>query len=96
MMLQELTSLRGVSGFEDEVRQFIIDQATPLADEVRVDTLGNVIVIKKGATHPEKTVMVTAHMDEVGFIITGIEEKGTLRFATVAAWMRGYCSPNGC
>ena len=81
--LRELTARRGVSGFEDEVREYIIAQCEKLADEVRVDNLGNVIATKKGTKHPEKVVMAAAHMDEVGFIITGIEERGTLRFATV-------------
>ncbi len=81
--LKKLTALRGVSGFEDEVRAYVLQEANLLADEVRVDALGSVIALKKGTVHPEKVVMVAAHMDEVGFIITSVEERGTLRFATV-------------
>lgn len=81
--LKKLTALRGVSGFEDEVRAYVLQEAEELADEVRVDALGSVIALKKGTEHPEKVVMVAAHMDEVGFIITSVEDRGTLRFATV-------------
>lgn len=81
--LKKLTALRGVSGFEEEVRAYVLEEAKQLADEVRVDALGSVIALKKGTEHPEQVVMVAAHMDEVGFIITTVEERGTLRFATV-------------
>ena len=81
--LEKLVALRGVSGFEDEVRAYVVKEAKKLADEVRIDALGNVIAIKKGSLQPEKTVMVAAHMDEVGFIITSVEERGTLKFETV-------------
>lgn len=81
MLLEELTNLSGVSGNEKEVRDFIISQITPYADEVTVDRIGNVIALKKGDS--SKKVMLSAHMDEVGFIISGITEKGFLNFKTV-------------
>ena len=46
--LKKLTALRGVSGFEDEVRAYVLQEAEGLADEVRVDALGSVIALKKG------------------------------------------------
>ncbi|MBR4720407.1 MAG: M42 family metallopeptidase [Clostridia bacterium] len=81
MYLEELTNLSGVSGNETEVRDFIIFKITPYADEITVDTMGNVIALKKGDS--SKKVMLSAHMDEVGFIISEITEKGYLKFKTV-------------
>ena len=81
MFLEELTNLSGVSGNESEVREFIISKIKPYADEIKVDTMGNVIALKKGDS--SKKVMLSAHMDEVGFIISEITEKGYLKFKTV-------------
>ncbi|HCX75814.1 MAG TPA: endoglucanase, partial [Algoriphagus sp.] len=60
---------------------------TPLADEVKVDNLGNVIAVKKGKKNPDgKRVMVAAHMDEIGFIVTHIDDNGFLRFHTLGGF----------
>lgn len=83
-LLKRLTEARGVSGNEDEVRRLIIEEVTPLADEVHVDRMGSVIAYKKG-TRSNKKVMLCAHMDEVGFIITRIDDNGMLKFATVGS-----------
>ncbi|MFR1709019.1 MAG: M42 family metallopeptidase [Clostridium sp.] len=76
-LLDTLTSLSGPSGFEGEVRGFIRKQIKPYVDEIFIDRMGNVIAHKKGKG---KKVIIDAHMDEVGFIITGYNEDGTLRF----------------
>ena len=60
--------LRGVSGYEDEVRQPHTGKGGRRADRVEVDRLGSVIVWEDGRKHPDRVVMVDAHMDEVGFI----------------------------
>jgi endoglucanase len=86
MLLMELSNLPGVSGNEGLVRNKIIELVTPLCDKVRVDRCGNVIaLVKSGAasSEPPVKVMLTAHMDEVGFIITSIDKKGNLKFKTV-------------
>ena len=83
-LLRRLTSSRGVSGDEGDIRKVIIDEITPLVDEVHIDRMGNVIGYKKG-TNPKRKVMLCAHMDEVGFIITRIEDNGMLKFATVGS-----------
>lgn len=83
MRIEKLTSLAGISGREDEVRRYIVSEAEKLADEVRVDRLGNVIAIKRGSAPDAKRVMACAHMDEVGFMITAIEDSGLLRFTPV-------------
>ena len=81
--VKTLCALSGVSGWEDEVRDYILERALPLADQVETDALGNLFVFKKGAVTPQQPVMVCAHMDEVGLIVTGYREGGFLRFAFV-------------
>ena len=81
MLIKELCNLSGVSGNEAEVRNFIKEQITPYADEIRVDTMGNLIALKKGDS--SKKVMLSSHTDEVGFIISGINDKGFLEFKIV-------------
>lgn len=78
MLVKELCNLCAPSGFEDEVRSFIRERVK--ADEIYTDTIGNLICHKKGSG---KKVMVAAHMDEVGFIITDIAEDGFLKFSTL-------------
>ncbi len=62
------------------MREAIIEDIKDFADEYRVDALGNLIVFKKGKEKPLKKIMLDAHMDEIGFMITGIDEGGYLRF----------------
>lgn len=81
-MLRELCLLNGVSGDEDKVRNYIISAIGGLCD-YSVDNLGNLICFKKGKKTPEKKLMVCAHMDEVGFIITSVRNDGTLSFEAV-------------
>ena len=66
--LKTLCMLSGVSGMEDEVRDYILERAMPFADEVHTDAMGNLMVFKKGAVHLEQRIMLCAHMDEVGQI----------------------------
>ena len=79
--LKELCALSGVSGCEDEVREYIVSRAAGVADDVVVDTMGNVIVSKKGRKTPAKKTMLCAHMDEVGVVCTSITDDGYLKFA---------------
>lgn len=82
-MLNKLTSAFGVSGFENEVREIIINQNKNKCTSYEIDNLGNVIFYKKGTKDYHNKIMLTAHMDEVGFIISGITEEGALKFKTV-------------
>ena len=75
-LLNELCALNGVSGDEDRVRAFLADQARPWADQMRTDPLGNLIIEKKGKTPGKQRLMLCAHMDEVGVIVTRITEEG--------------------
>lgn len=81
-MLKTLCLLNAASGDEKAVRDFIIDKIKPYC-EYSIDTLGSVIAYKKGKKTPANKVMICAHMDEVGFIITGITDDGYLKFSPV-------------
>lgn len=79
-LLDKLTSLNSPSGYEGEVRAFIKSEIEAYVDEIFIDRMGNLIAHKRGNG---KKVIVDAHMDEVGFIITGFNEDGTLRFKSL-------------
>ena len=79
-LLKELCRLNGVSGAEDPVRNFIQTQAQPYADSLRSDALGNLIVFKRGKKSTGNKLLLAAHMDEVGVIVTRITEEGFLKF----------------
>lgn len=81
-MLEKLCLLNATSGNEDSVRNFIVDEIKDYCDYT-VDALGSVIGFKKGKYKPNKKVMFSAHMDEVGFIITYITNDGYLKFSPV-------------
>lgn len=81
-LLEKLCNIDATSGDEDAVRDFIISEIKDYC-ECRVDNLGNIIAFKKGEKRPLRKVMVDAHMDEVGLIITGITADGFLKFKTV-------------
>lgn len=77
-LLKAVCEAPGVSGFERRIRELVIREVTGLVDEVRVDNMGSVMAIRRGKN--PKRVMVGAHMDEIGFVVNHIDEKGFLRF----------------
>ncbi|MEM5779527.1 MAG: M42 family metallopeptidase [Lawsonibacter sp.] len=79
-LLSALCRLDGVSGDETRVRDFIREQAAPFAHSIRTDALGNLIVHKKGKKSAGNHLMLCAHMDEVGIIVTRITDEGFLKF----------------
>jgi len=81
-LLKRLTEAYGPSGHEEQTRQIIRDEIAPLVDEVRVDTLGNLIACKKGSGGG-KRVMLAAHMDEIGLMVSYVDENGFLRFQAI-------------
>lgn len=83
--LKTLCILSGASGCEDEVRDYILERVMPHVDSVTTDTMGNLIVTKKGKVTPARKLMLAAHMDEVGIIITQIGENGFLHFDFVGS-----------
>lgn len=82
-LLHDLTLAAGISGDEYDVRSLIRDLIVDIVDEWHVDALGNIIALKKGTGESDMRVMLDAHMDEVGAIITGVDGNGTLKFETV-------------
>lgn len=91
-LLQTLTETFGPSGYEDDVRKIIRREVESLADEVRVDALGNLIVRKRptGSSRDAKKVMVAAHMDEIGIIVSHVDENGFVRFSPIGGVFRRY------
>ena len=81
--LKELIKVHGVSGREGAVAQKISSMIKPYADEIYTDALGNLIAVKKGNGENKKKHMLCAHMDEIGFIVTFIEDSGFLRVAPI-------------
>ncbi|NLX71654.1 MAG: M42 family metallopeptidase [Clostridiales bacterium] len=81
-LLKQLTEIGGVSGDEGRVRRLIEKEISPFVDDVYTDRIGNLIAYKKGKNSSKK-IMLCAHMDEVGLIISAIQEDGTLKFRTV-------------
>lgn len=81
-MIKELCLLPGISGRENAVRDYIINQIKGHA-EYSIDPLGNLLVFKKGKNPAKNKVMLDAHMDEVGLIVTAITSEGFLRFTKV-------------
>ena len=81
-ILKKLTMMDGVSGDEMPVRDFIIERIKDRVDSWYVDNMGNLITFKKG-TGLNRKVMLAAHMDEVGLLITGINDNGLLKFKAV-------------
>lgn len=83
-LLRQVCVTPGAPGFEDKIRDFIIQEVAPLVDAVRVDNMGSVIAIVEGK-NTEKTMMAAAHMDEIGFMVRHIDDKGFIKFLPLAA-----------
>ena len=89
MYLEKLSNAFGVSGSEEDVRDLIVEIAKPYVDEWQVDTMGNLFITRqarRGVKTPSERVMVTAHMDEVGFLISKINNDGMLKFETIGGF----------
>ena len=81
--LKTLCALPGVSSHEDAVRDYIRGEIAPFAHSIRIDTMGNLIAEKKGAIPGKHSLMLAAHMDEVGLMVHTITDEGYLKFSTV-------------
>lgn len=84
-LLKKICEAPGVPGYESRIRNLVIQEVTPLVDAVEVDNMGNVVAFKKGASS-EKRVMIAAHMDEIGYIVTHIDDAGFVRFTTLGGF----------
>lgn len=81
-LIKRLTETFGPAGSEGPIRELIRKEVEPYVDEIKVDALGNLICLKKG-TGGGKKVILDAHMDEIGVIVTHIDENGFLRFSNI-------------
>ncbi|MEA3350653.1 MAG: M42 family metallopeptidase [Chloroflexota bacterium] len=93
-LIERLTQTPGPSGYENQIRELIHTEIEPLADEVRVDKLGNLIARKGEKGKNGKCIMLAAHMDEIGIIATHIDKNGFVRFTSVGGVAPRY-APGG-
>lgn len=77
-LLKEISETPGTSGFETPIRNLIRKEIEPFVDELSIDNMGNLTAIKHGKT--SKRLMVAAHMDEIGFLVSHIDKDGFIRF----------------
>lgn len=90
-LIRRLCETPGPSGFESEIRKLLKKEVEIYADEVRTDNLGNLIA-RKGKSGPESIkIMVAAHMDEIGFMVTHIDEGGYVRFMPIGGVNASAC-----
>jgi putative aminopeptidase FrvX len=82
-LIKKLVEATGPSGFEHNVRDILRKEVEPYADEIRVDNLGNLIVRKGKKTDKSKRIMLSGHMDEIGVMVTHVDENGFVRFAPI-------------
>lgn len=78
-LLKSLCETPGAPGFEKKIRDVIINEVKPYVDELKIDNMGNVIAIKR-SPGAQRSIMLAAHMDEIGFIVTHIDDLGFIRF----------------
>ncbi len=83
MILKELSEAVGVSGKEEAVRKVILSAIKDHTQDIRIDPMGSVTAVKRGTNLRPLRVMIAAHMDEVGFIVRGIDGDGSIRFSAV-------------
>lgn len=86
MMLKELSEAIGISGKEEAVRKVILPAIDGHAEQIQIDPMGSIIAFKKGkksTARKRPTVLLAAHMDEIGFMVTDIESNGLIRFVNV-------------
>src|SRR5690348_8259560 len=84
-LLRRLTEAHGVPGQEDAIRDIVRKELEGVCDEIRADRMGNLHCIKRGNTDAKK-LMIAAHMDEIGFIVKFIDDKGFARIQPLGGW----------
>jgi len=91
-LLKTLTETFGPSGYEENVRKLVRAEVKSLADEVKVDALGNLIARKRPGkyTKDTKKIMIAAHMDEIGLIVSHVDENGFVRFSSIGGVFGRY------
>jgi putative aminopeptidase FrvX len=84
-LLKKICEIAGAPGFEQRVRTLVIEEIKNYVDEYSIDNLGNLTALKRGKSSAKK-VMIAAHMDEIGFIVTHIDDNGFVRFHTLGGF----------
>lgn len=84
-LLKDLTDVNGIAGHEMQVKQKMKGYLEPVSDEIIEDQLGGIFG-KKTTSTGSKTLMLSGHLDEVGFMVTKIDEKGFLKFVPIGGW----------
>lgn len=87
-LIQKLVETSSPSGYEANIRNVIQEELTPYVDEIKIDNLGNLIARKGQKTKKGKTILLAAHMDEIGVMVTHVDENGFARFTQL-----GYVYP---
>jgi endoglucanase len=82
-LLEELSNAHGISGREGSVQRIVKEELSPYADEVRTDVLGNLIATRDGE---RPTIMIEAHLDEIGLMAKYVDEHGFVRFIRIGGW----------
>jgi putative aminopeptidase FrvX len=82
-LLEKLANAHGISGCEGNIRDIIQKEIKPCVDEIKIDNFGNLIAIKKGKS---PSVMIAAHMDEIGLMVKYVDDEGFIWFAKVGGW----------
>ena len=82
-LLRRLCDAPGISGREDRVREVVVAELRPLVDEVRVDAMGSVVAVRRGG---RPRVALAAHMDEIGFFVKHVDDRGFLRLQPVGGF----------
>ena len=84
-LLKTICETPGAPGFEDRVRSLVLKEIKAFTDDIEIDNMGNIIALKKGISN-QKSVMIGAHMDEIGFIVTHVDTNGFLKFHTLGGF----------
>jgi len=85
-LLKKFADAFGVSGYEDEIRDLVVEEVRDYADEIWIDRLGNVVAVKYSGVEGAPRIVVDAHMDEIGFIVKHIDDKGFVYLAPIGGW----------
>ena len=80
-LLKKISETPGAPGFESRIRNVVKEEIKDLVDEMFIDTMGSLIGVRRG--RESKRVLVAAHMDEISFIVTHIDEDGFIRFSVL-------------
>ncbi|MGD8457808.1 MAG: hypothetical protein PVF83_15605 [Anaerolineales bacterium] len=82
-LLEKLSNAIGVSGDESAIREIVLEEIKSMVDDIKIDAIGNIIATKQGKGENLPKVMLAAHLDEIGFMITNDDGKGLFRFSMV-------------